>query len=71
MSDTKNVDCHRSSFAYRRNADGSMDSICLCCYLTVATAGIKADLHELEAAHRCRGREDIAVIENGGRAKRS
>ena len=51
MSDTKDVDC--SGFAYRYNKDGSIDSICLTCYLTVATANDEASLHQMEKLHRC------------------
>jgi hypothetical protein len=53
MSDTTRVDCRLYPFAYRRNLDGSVDSICLRCYLTAATARNDADLHERETAHQC------------------
>jgi hypothetical protein len=42
-----------AQFHYRVNADGTIYSICLRCYLTAAKAENEADLHELEAAHRC------------------
>jgi hypothetical protein len=54
MSSTKDVDC-QVSFAYRHKADGSIDSICLTCYLTAATANNEAELHEREKAHDCPG----------------
>ena len=56
MSDTQDVDCFQASFAYRRNRDGSIDSICLTCYLTAATAHNEAELHEQEKFHDCQGR---------------
>lgn len=43
-----------AQFSYRQNKDNSIDSICLRCYLTAATADSMAKLHRLEAAHRCR-----------------
>ncbi len=48
----KAVDC-QASFAYRRSADGTIDAICLTCYLTAATAGSKAELQERKKAHDC------------------
>jgi hypothetical protein len=53
MSNTKAVDC--CQFAYRRNGDGSIDSICRICYLTAATADNEAELHEREKGHCCTG----------------
>jgi hypothetical protein len=44
-----------SRFAYRRNADETVDAICLKCFLTVATAMSEAELHLHEQAHRCVG----------------
>jgi hypothetical protein len=35
-------------FAYRHNGDGYIDSICLTCYLTAASAEHEAELHERE-----------------------
>jgi hypothetical protein len=51
MSNTNAVDC--CQFAYRRNGDGSIDSICCICYLTAATADNQVELHEREKDHRC------------------
>jgi hypothetical protein len=51
MSNTKDVDCSQVAFAYRRNGDGSIDSICRICYLTAATADNEAELHEREKDH--------------------
>jgi hypothetical protein len=42
-----------SPFHHRLNTDGTIDSICLRCFLTAAKADIGSDLQELEAAHRC------------------
>ena len=40
-------------FFYRENGDNTIDSICGLCFLTVATAESKEDLHAREAAHEC------------------
>jgi hypothetical protein len=53
LSDAKNVDCSQFAFAYRRNGDGSVDLICLACYLTAATADNEAEVHEREKGHYC------------------
>jgi hypothetical protein len=58
-----------SQFYYRENANGTMDSICLRCYLTAATAESEADLHEREAAHQCPDKEP-SLIENARRVRR-
>ncbi len=42
-----------SEFHYRRNADGTWDSICLRCFLTIGTAARIEELADLEAAHSC------------------
>jgi hypothetical protein len=41
------------SFAYRRNSDGSYDSICLRCYATAASARKDESLSSSESAHVC------------------
>jgi hypothetical protein len=46
-------DMKDSQFHHRLNADGTIDSICLNCFLTVASAAIGFDLHEREAVHQC------------------
>jgi hypothetical protein len=43
-------------FAHRRNKDGSVDSICLACYRTVATAGSEEELLAAERKHKCEPR---------------
>jgi hypothetical protein len=40
-------------FQYRNNGDGTWDSICLRCFLTVGTATSVADLAQLETVHDC------------------
>lgn len=40
-------------FARRLNEDGTFDSICLCCFLTVATADARERLAESEERHQC------------------
>ena len=40
-------------FAHRLNEDGTIDSICRDCYVTVATASSEADLVREECAHTC------------------
>jgi hypothetical protein len=40
-------------FQYRNNGDGTWDSICLRCFLTVGTAGTTKQLGEMEKAHIC------------------
>ena len=40
-------------FPHRRNKDGSFDSICLKCLLTIANARIEADLAKCEKYHDC------------------
>ena len=40
-------------FQHRHNSDDTWDSICLGCYLTVATAGEEEDLSTAEHSHDC------------------
>ena len=40
-------------FPHRRNRDGSFDSICLKCLLTIANARNEADLEKHEKYHVC------------------
>ena len=47
----------KGKFHHRVNADKTIDSICLRCFLTAATAANEADLRELEAAHQCDNKE--------------
>jgi hypothetical protein len=48
-------------YAYRRNADNTIDSICLICFLTVATAKNESLLSEAERSHKCRGDSFLAA----------
>jgi len=41
------------SFPHRRNRDGSFDSICLKCLLTIATARTEVELARYEKYHVC------------------
>jgi hypothetical protein len=58
-----------SQFHHRINTDGTIDSICLSCFLTVARANIGSDLNELEAAHRCPDKEPLILTRNVRNAK--
>jgi hypothetical protein len=40
-------------FPHRRNTDGSYDSICLRCLLTIANSRTEADLAKREKYHVC------------------
>src|SRR5579862_313619 len=40
-------------FTHRFNADGTVDSICHGCFMTVATARREGDLHAVEQNHAC------------------
>ena len=40
-------------YPHRRNKDGSYDSICLNCFVTVASGKSEADLTELDKVHVC------------------
>jgi hypothetical protein len=44
-----------ANFVRRVNRDGSVDSICTRCYVTVAN-GNDSDLERAEATHQCRGK---------------
>jgi len=57
-------DKNSSQFHHRLYADGTIDSICLSCFLTAARAENEADLRELEATHRCDGKEPFILSRN-------
>jgi hypothetical protein len=46
-------------FSYRKNADGTFDSICLFCFQTVASAPSVAELAGSEFLHslKCKGKK--------------
>ena len=62
-------DKNSSQFHHRLYADGTIDSICLSCFLTAARAENEADLRELEAAHQCDGKEPFILSRNLRSAK--
>ncbi len=42
-------------FAHRLNADGTFDSICMSCFLTIGSAESDPALEAQEKMHRCNG----------------
>lgn len=42
-----------AEFQYRNNGDGTWDSICLRCFLTVGTSRSIEELVDMEKAHNC------------------
>jgi hypothetical protein len=44
---------HHPGFEIRRNADGSLDAICLTCFVTAGTAMSESELPTIERAHQC------------------
>ena len=46
---------HGPEFKHRPNPNGTFDSFCLCCFLTIATESSEGSLTELEMAHQCSG----------------
>jgi hypothetical protein len=50
LGETKTLSSH---FVHRRNPDGSYDSICLNCYLTIETQHEESDLSKAEKEHDC------------------
>lgn len=42
-----------TAFAHRHNQDGTFDSICKTCFMTIMTAGLEADLQIGEKEHVC------------------
>ena len=57
-------DAEGRKFYHRVNTDGTIDSICLRCFLTAARGDIGSDLHELEAAHQCDNKEPFILSED-------
>ena len=54
-----------STFRHRHNPDGSWDSICMKCYLTVATTATEDDLEKSEQSHDC---AELLAIKTGHEA---
>lgn len=50
-------------FPHRHNKDGSWDSICMKCYLTIATAPNEAELGKFESHHACKGLTSVVSME--------
>lgn len=40
-------------FAHRHNSDGTVDSICFLCFITIATSNFEIDLERVERNHVC------------------
>jgi hypothetical protein len=45
----------RRIFPHKRNVDGTIESICVECFSTVASAGAERELQVAENAHVCKG----------------
>jgi hypothetical protein len=45
----------RTVFPHRQYPDGSFDSICPQCFVTVATRRTEAELQRAESEHECKG----------------
>jgi hypothetical protein len=52
----------RPSFIHRRNPDGTVDSICLRCFLTTDHAKEESALDKVEDAHVCTPNEPSSVL---------
>jgi hypothetical protein len=50
---TKMADRVTAFYPHRRNKDGSYDSICLNCFVTVASGKSEAELIEVDKVHVC------------------
>ncbi len=50
-------------FTHRENRDGTIDSVCRRCYVTVCTSSWEADLESAEKDHAC----DPALLERWSR----
>jgi hypothetical protein len=46
-------DTYGNTFQYRQNRNGTHDSICCSCFLTVASVAQASGLRELERTHIC------------------
>ena len=47
------METRQINFLYRRNEDGTIDSICPLCFLTVANVRSEAELDSREKRHEC------------------
>jgi hypothetical protein len=50
---TSMTDCPNAEFSIRRNPDGSLDAICLKCFLTAGTTFRESELPAIEDGHQC------------------
>jgi len=53
-----------AGFIHRNNHDGTIDSICLCCFLTVASATEHFALIADELHHSCHPLTTLAALAN-------
>jgi hypothetical protein len=53
----------RKFYPHRQNPDGSIDSICLRCFATVATAMDVRELHSYDKTHVC---DATAIVHRSG-----
>jgi hypothetical protein len=60
-----------SKFAQRSHDDGSVDSICLQCYRTIAVTLRESDREALEASHVCTVMDLAALFHPDDRRQRS
>jgi hypothetical protein len=60
---TRGLPLESPKFHHRLNTDGTIDSICLRCFLTAVRGHIGSDLQELEAAHKCYNKESFILAE--------
>jgi hypothetical protein len=58
----------KGSFSYRHNQDGTIDSICLDCFMTAATASTEEELAGLESLHstQCLGKNCSNLVKPDG-----
>ena len=59
---------HGNTFQHRHNRNGSYDSICCTCYLTVACASRESELRLYEHGHTCDPIQLCEVTEYSRRA---
>ena len=48
---------HVPVFSHRHNPDGSFDSICKLCFVTIASSNLEEELAIAEAKHECNWRK--------------
>lgn len=56
----------RPDFPHRRKPNGAFDSICIRCFLTVATAETETELKAGESAHACKGFDLCEIMHRTG-----